>query len=59
MPCPRESGLGILLQGKLPRGVDQPPQPAGSGNEAEGQRGKKQLGEFESNYREQEWMEEG
>lgn len=40
MSRPWESGLGILLQGKLQRGADQPSQPAGFGHEAQGQRGK-------------------
>lgn len=36
-----EFRLGILLQGKLPRSVDQPPQPASSCHEAQGQRGER------------------
>lgn len=59
MPRPRKSGLGILLQGKLPRGVDQSPQPAGPGHEAEGQRGKERLCGFGGNYGERKRMEEG
>lgn len=60
MPRSWESGLGILLQGKLPRSADQPSQPAGSGHEAKGQRGKKHtLGGFESCYSNEKWIELG
>ncbi len=40
MPRSREPGVGLLLQGELPRGTEQPQTPARPGHETQGQRGK-------------------
>lgn len=43
MPRSREPGVGLLLQGELSRGTEQPQTPARPGHETQGQRGNRRL----------------